>query len=255
MNLEILRSRRRRIFTQIAAFAAALALWEIVPASGLVKSIFFPPFSSVIFDFFHLLINGTILFEGLLTLTRTITAVLIGLVAGTLVGLAMESNNGIKWLLNPIIALGYPTPKVALIPIFVLWFGIGDLSKILLATLAAFFPIVVATFAAAEGVRVSVRWSARALGAGPIRMFFEVMLPATIPGILTGLQIAVPFSMIVVVVSEMTSSGGGLGNVLTVASRNFQVATQFSVLFSLMIMGIVLERGLVVLRRRGLAWE
>lgn len=257
MNMDMRHSRRRRLATQLIAVTAAMIIWELVPRYGLGRTsqFFFPPFSSVFTEFVRLVQTGILPQAAAVTLTRTIAAIVIGVVTGALVGLAMESNRWMKWFFNPIIVLGYPVPKVAFIPIFVLWFGIDDLSKILLATLATFFPITVATYSAARGVRQSIRWSALTLGAGPVRMFLAILLPATVPGIMSGLQIAVPFAMIVVVVSEMTSSGGGLGNVLTMASRNFQVAAQFSVLFTLMAIGLVLEKGVIGIRKRLLLWE
>ena len=256
MNIDLRHSRRRKVATQLVAVAVMLLVWELVPRYLLVRtSQFFPPFSSVFAEFIRLIHAGTLAEATATTVVRTLAAIALGLVTGTLVGLAMETSRSVKWFFNPIIVLGYPVPKVAFIPIFVLWFGIDDLSKILLATLATFFPIAIATYSAARGVRQSVRWSALSLGAGPMRMFFSILLPATVPGIMSGLQIAVPFAMIVVVVSEMTSSGGGLGNMLTIASRNFQVAAQFSVLFTLMAIGLVLEKGLIGVRRRLLVWE
>lgn len=257
MNMGLRHSRRRKLATQLVAVSAAMIIWELVPryVLGRTSQFFFPPFSSVLTEFARLVQAGILPQAAAVTLTRTLAAIAIGLVAGTLVGLAMESSRWMKWFFGPIIVLGYPVPKVAFIPIFVLWFGIDDLSKILLATLATFFPIAIATHSAARGVRQSIRWSALTLGAGPVRMFFAILLPATVPGIMSGLQIAVPFAMIVVVVSEMTSSGGGLGNMLTIASRNFQVAAQFSVLFTLMAIGLFLEKGVIEIRRRLLLWE
>lgn len=257
MNMDLRHSRRRKLATQLVAVSAAMIIWELVPryVLGRTSQFFFPPFSSVLTEFARLVQAGILPQAAAVTLTRTLAAIAIGLVAGTLVGLAMESSRWMKWFFGPIIVLGYPVPKVAFIPIFVLWFGIDDLSKILLATLATFFPIAIATHSAARGVRQSIRWSALTLGAGPVRMFFAILLPATVPGIMSGLQIAVPFAMIVVVVSEMTSSGGGLGNMLTIASRNFQVAAQFSVLFTLMAIGLFLEKGVIEIRRRLLLWE
>lgn len=244
-----------RIATQLAALAIALLLWELLPRSGAVRSVFFPPLSSIIANFLTLLTDGSLPRETALTLWRSGAATVIGLLTGTLIGLAMEQFRPVRWLLNPVITLGYPTPKVAFIPIFVLWFGIESLSKILLAALAAFFPIAIATYNAAGGVRQSLRWSARSLGANTVRLYFSVLLPASLPGIMSGLQIAVPFAIIVVVVSEMTYSGGGLGTMLTMASRNFEVATQFSVLFTLMLIGIAVERALAMLRKYLLRWE
>ena len=237
------------------ALAAVLALWELLPRAGAVNPVLFPPLSRVIATFFELIAQGALAKATVVTLYRTVVALAAGFAAGVAFAALMVSLRPVRWLFEPFFSLTYPMPKIALIPIFVLWFGIGDLAKVLLATLTAFYPIMLSTQAAARGIRQSLHWSAQSLGAGHAAMIWKVVLPASIPGAMTGLQVAAPLTIIVVVVSEMTSSGGGLGNMLTVASRNFEMGVQFAVLFTLMLIGVGFDRLIVLVRKAVLRWE
>ncbi len=230
---------RTRSLRKAVAIGLFLVCWEFLPTLMQANAIFFPPLPRIVVSFLELLANGVLLQEAGTTILRALVAGVIGLFAGVAVALAMDTWGWARWFFRPLISLLYPSPKMALVPIFLLWFGIGDLSKIRLAAFEAFFPIVVSTYAATQAVNPRLRWSAASLGAGRYRLLLKVILPATAPGILSGLQIATPLVLIVIVVAEMISSGGGLGNLLTIASRNFRMDVQLSVLFTLMIIGAI----------------
>jgi ABC-type nitrate/sulfonate/bicarbonate transport system permease component len=110
-------------------------------------------------------------------------------------------------------------PKIAFLPIVVLWLGFHDLSKVTMATIDAFFPVAIATLMGLEGVDRHLIWSARNMGARDRELFLNVLLPAALPQILTGLQVALPIALIVVIVAEMLTGGIGLGAAMVNAER------------------------------------
>src|SRR5260370_21849133 len=116
-----------------------------------------------------------------------------------------------RWFFDPIVSVGFPMPKIAFLPIFMLWLGLYDFSKISMAVFNAIFPVITATMAAAEGADRHLLWSARSLGASERQLLREIILPAALPQILTELQVALPISMLGMIVTEMLMGGEGPG--------------------------------------------
>jgi ABC-type nitrate/sulfonate/bicarbonate transport system permease component len=142
-----------------------------------------------------------------------------------------------------------------LLPIFMLWFGLFDLSKILIVAFSASFQIVIATWAATLGVEKELVWSARSLGAGDRQTLWEVILPAALPQILTGLQIAMPICLIVILVTEMIMGGGGLGDTMLQSARYVDSPGVFAGIVEIGLLGYLVIKGMEMLRRRLLAWH
>ena len=146
-------------------------------------------------------------------------------------------------------------PKIAFLPIVVLWFGFYDQSKIFMIIIDAIFPVVTATIAATRGVEKEILWSARNLGASDRQLLWEVILPASLPQILTGLQIAMPISLIVCIVAEMLMGGYGIGGAMIQASRFANSPGVFAGLVEIAIVGYALVKIMSVIRRRLLMWH
>jgi ABC-type nitrate/sulfonate/bicarbonate transport system permease component len=167
----------------------------------------------------------------------------------------MARNAVVRWFFDPIVSVGFPMPKIAFLPIFMLWFGLYDLSKISMATFNAIFPVITATMAATQGVDRQMLWSARSLGASDRQLLWEIVLPAALPQILTGLQVALPISMIVTIVTEMLMGGLGLGGAMIQASRFADSPGVFAGIVEIAVAGFCLVKGMALLRRRLLAWH
>ena len=146
-------------------------------------------------------------------------------------------------------------PKIAFLPIVVLWFGFYDQSKIFMIIIDAIFPVVTATIAATRGVEKEILWSARNLGASDRQLLWEVILPASLPQILTGLQIAMPISLIVCIIAEMLMGGYGIGGAMIQASRFANSPGVFAGLVEIAIVGYALVKIMAVIRRRLLLWH
>jgi ABC-type nitrate/sulfonate/bicarbonate transport system permease component len=160
-----------------------------------------------------------------------------------------------RWFFDPLISAGFPMPKIAFLPIFVLWFGLFDTSKIIMVAFSAVFPVVSAAYAGTQGVDKWPLWSARALGAKERELLWEIILPMALPQILTGLQIALPVALITTVVTEMLMSGKGLGGTMINAGRFADSVGVFAGIVEIAIVGILVIRGVEVLRRRLLVWH
>jgi ABC-type nitrate/sulfonate/bicarbonate transport system permease component len=161
----------------------------------------------------------------------------------------------VRWLLDPIISVGFPMPKIAFLPVIVLWLGFQDTSRIAMVVLDASFPVVRATIAGTLGVARVVLWSARNLGASERQLLREIVLPAALPQILTGLQVALPIALIVCIVTEMTMGGVGLGGAMIRSARFADSPGVFAGIVEIGAAGYCLVKGMAALRRRLLGWH
>jgi ABC-type nitrate/sulfonate/bicarbonate transport system permease component len=190
-----------------------------------------------------------------LTLYRTLFGFALALAGGVSLGLAMTRSRFVNWFFDPIISIGFPMPKIAFLPVFILWFGLYDGSKLTIIVLSAIFPIVTATVAGLQGVEREIVWSARSLGASERRVGWEIVLPAALPQILTGAQIALPTALIVTIIAEMMMGGYGLGGAMMEASRMLDSPGVFAGIVEIAVVGHVIISVMALIRRSLLVWH
>lgn len=232
-----------------------LLAWELVARSGRVSPLFLPPVSTILDAWWAQLSGGSMVRELSITLYRAMVGLALAVGVGIVVGLAMAGVRAVEWFFDPIIAIGFPMPKVAFIPIFVLWFGIFDQSKIALVFVATVFPVVIATYRGAKSVDQYLLWSAQSLGTSKFRAFYRVVLPATLPETLSGVQIAVPIAFIAVFVAEMVAGGSGLGHFMNVSARTMRTTSVFTGLFTISLVGYLASKAVEILRYHLLVWH
>jgi ABC-type nitrate/sulfonate/bicarbonate transport system permease component len=232
-----------------------LAAWEVFARSGAVTSFMLPPLSAVVARIVSDASTGDLAVNIALTLYRALVGFAIAAVAGTALGLAMTRTVGVRWFFDPIISVGFPMPKIAFLPIIVLWLGFYDVAKISMVLFDAIFPVVTATIAGIAGVERELIWSARNLGARERELLWQVMLPAALPQIMTGLQVALPIALIVAVVAEMMMGGYGIGGAMMTASRFADSRGVFAGIVEIAAVGYALVKGMAFIRRRLLAWH
>jgi ABC-type nitrate/sulfonate/bicarbonate transport system permease component len=244
----------RRVGSLLPLITLVLA-WEAVSRSGVVSAFLLPPLSVVLARVWDDALSGDLAINLGLTLYRALAGFAIAAAGGVVLGIVMTRSKFIRWFFDPIVSVGFPMPKIAFLPIFVLWLGLYDVSKIAMAAFNAIFPVIVATMAAAEGVERELLWSARSLGAGERQLLREIILPAALPQIMTGLQVALPIAMIVTIVTEMLMAGQGLGGAMIAASRFADSPGVFAGIVEIAVAGLCLVKGMTALRRRLLIWH
>lgn len=233
---------------------ALVVLWELVAMAGVVPQQALPHVYDVWDAFVVLVGNGALPRAAAQTVFRATVAFLVSIVLGITIGLAMARFRAVEWFFDPIVSIGFPIPKVTLVPIYVLWFGFGTVPTIALGITSATFPIVIATHAGAKGVQRELLWSARAVGVSRLEATYKVVLPSALPEIFNGVQISLFLSFVVVVVAEMVTSAGGLGELLTRSVRFFQTPTAIAAVVTVALLGLVFDRAFRLLRARLLAW-
>jgi ABC-type nitrate/sulfonate/bicarbonate transport system permease component len=243
-----------RLAPWISLAAVALA-WELFARSGAVTPFMLPKFTTVVVRVWADAASGDLWHNLGLTLYRSLLGFSLAAVLGMGLGFAVTHNRVARWLLDPLISVGFPMPKIAFLPIITLWLGFHDLSKISMVVFDAVFPVLTATIAATATVERELLWSARNLGASRRELLHEVVLPAALPQIMTGLQVALPIALIVCIVAEMKLGGVGLGGAMITASRFADSPGVFAGIVEIAVAGYALVKLMAAARRRLLAWH
>jgi ABC-type nitrate/sulfonate/bicarbonate transport system permease component len=232
-----------------------LIAWEVFARSGKVTAFMLPPFSAVAERIYADAISGALWRNLSVTMLRAMAGFLIAAVGGIALGAAMARNRMVRWFFDPIISVGFPMPKIAFLPIIILWLGVYDVSKICIVVFDAIFPVVTATLAGIASVDKELIWSGRNMGASERELMWQIILPAALPQILTGLQVALPIALIVAIIAEMAMGGYGLGGAMMSASRFADSRGVFAGIVEIAIVGYALIKAMAVIRRRLLAWH
>jgi ABC-type nitrate/sulfonate/bicarbonate transport system permease component len=230
-------------------------LWEAISHLGLARPLFLPSVSDVVAQFGTMLVSGDIFGPLALSLYRAFAGLALAIIFGMALGLVMSRSHWAHWALDPLVSIGLPTPKIAFVPIFILWFGIDSLSKILLVAFTCILPMAVATYHGAIAVSRSVIWSAEAMGTSESRMLYRVILPACLPSIFSGIRVTTPVALITAFTAEMIAGGGGVGANLMFAQRFFQTPTVFVDILVMLITGFLFDMLLLRLRDRLIPWQ
>lgn len=232
-----------------------LAVWEVLARTGAISKRLMPSLVEIATATWAALAAGDLQFHAGISLGRALGGYALAIVFGILLGVAMARSRAFDALFEPIFSFGYPVPKIALYPIFIFVFGLGSLSKVMMIFLECLYPITVNAFYGMRAVdRVHV-WAARNMGASERQVFWRVLLPGAAPSIFAGLRVALPISLIVVIITEMIGESRGLGYYISYASASFEYATAFAGVAAVAVIGFTLDRVLVWLRNRLIFWE
>jgi len=237
------------------SLVALVVAWEIAARAQLVSAFLLPAASSVAERILADAVSGDVVRDLFLTLYRALAGFALAAVGGVALGIAIARITAVRWFFDPLVSIGMPMPKIAFLPVFMLWFGLFDASKILLVAFSAIFPVIVASWSATDAVDKFLIWSARSAGAGERRLLWEIVLPAALPQILTGLQVALPITLIVTIVCEMAMGGEGLGGSFMKDMRFADSPGVFAGIVEIALAGAVLVKAMEILRRRLLVWH
>jgi ABC-type nitrate/sulfonate/bicarbonate transport system permease component len=234
---------------------AVVVGWELFARSGAVTPYVLPPLSDVLARMWSDALSGDLWTNTGETLYRALVGFFIATAAGIVLGTGIYRVPPIRWFFDPIISVGFPMPKIAFLPVVILWLGVYDVSKISMVVFDAIFPVVTATIIGLQGVDRVLLWSARNMGAKEHELLWQVSLPAALPQIITGLQVAMPIALIVTIVTEMLMGGYGLGGAMMTASRYADSPGVFAGIVEIAIVGYVMVKAMALVRRRLLLWH
>ena len=247
-------ARLRLWLLRVLLVVVVLAGWEL--ASGRLIDVFWLSKPSLITSaLLKQIRSGDLLFHVSFTLQEMALGLLFGGSAGALAGILLGRQRFLAELLTPVIIAIYSLPKVALAPLFILWFGIDLTSKVVLVSVIVFFLVFFNTFSGVREVKAELINVLKLAGANDREVFWHVILPSANIWVIAGLRLAVPYSLIGAVVAELMAASRGVGYQLQVAAQMFDTSGLFASLFVLMAIALVLNMVLTRVERRLLHWK
>jgi ABC-type nitrate/sulfonate/bicarbonate transport system permease component len=247
--------RRRQRILEIASPVVFLLIWEAVVRLGWLDARFVPPPSAVVLRFFDLAQSGELWKNVSITLFRVGAGYTLGVIPGVAIGLLMAMFKPLRYVLDPLVAAIYPIPKIALMQLLLLAFGIGELSKVVLVAIATFFPVLISTYAGAANIENIYVDAAKNFGAGASMMFREVIFFGALPQIFAGLRLALGTSFLVIVAAEFVSADSGIGQLIWTSWQILQVDRMFVGIVLIGVLGVASTAILQEIEHRLMPWR
>jgi len=193
--------------------------------------------------------------EALPTLYATLGGFVLSALVGVPIAMWIAYSRLVESFVYPLLVFSQSVPKVAIAPLFVVWFGFGVIPKVIAAFLLGFFPVIVATVQGFKSIEPDVIDLARSMGASPLKVFIKFRLPQAMPAIFSGLKVSVTLAVVGAVVGEFVGSNSGLGYVLQKANGTFDLPLMFAALVILSMIGVLLFLALELIERWVLPWH
>jgi NitT/TauT family transport system permease protein len=230
-------------------------VWEFAPRAGLVDAHFVSPLHEVLKAWWAMAKDGSMWHQTQASLRRIGTGFGLAIVVGVPLGTAIAWYRPVREITTPVLEIFRNTAPLAILPVFMLVLGIGETSKDAIVCYACLFPIVLNTISGVSGVDRQLLKTARVLGLSPLRTFTQVVLPASLPTIFTGIRIAGATSVLVLIAAEMVGATAGLGYFINYAQMNYQIPQMYAAILTTTVVGLVVNYVLVGLERRFSRWR
>jgi NitT/TauT family transport system permease protein len=240
---------------QILAAAALVGLWELAAELHWVNQLFVSNPGSVARSTWHLVTHATTYAAIWVTTQEILLGMLIGCVAGVATGVALGVYPYAYRVFSPIIGTLYTVPRLALLPLFVLWFGLDKSSKVALVVSLVYFSMLLNTYSGVREIDQRLVDAVRLMGGGRATILREVMLPSTMPWILAGLRVSLVFAVTGAVIGEMMAGSAGLGYLITARGQLFDTSGLLALLVIVAVITVVLNGAITALEKRLTFWK
>lgn len=249
------RARRRKLVwwsTRIISLLVVLTAWQIYGSHTL--KIIFVPFTSVVASGYQLFTQGTLAGAVLYSVLTFLGGLILGSLLGIIVGLAMGWFETVEASIGHYIYALYATPMVAIVPLITLWFGFGVGAQLLLIVLFVFFPVVVTVYNGVKQVESSLLEVGRSFGASQGQMWRHIVLPGSVPFIMTGLTQGVAMGLVGMFIAEIFTDLSGIGKVLETEANAYHTGPTLATVLVIMILGVLFRALVAMLQRRLSPW-
>ena len=231
------------------------AAWELSTRFEILNPFYFPPFSKILAKGYELFANGSIWEHMWFSLTNFSIGFAVSIVLGVIIGVPMGWYKNVSKTFDPLLSGIYATPLIALLPLIIMMFGLGAISKIIMTILAAVFPILINTMVGIANTDHRLITMARAFGARDSQIFMKVSLPGSLPYIVAGMRVALGRALVYIVVAEQYGAATGLGYLSSIAAQRFQMAAMFVPIVLIAGLGAGLNELLKTFERRLEIWK
>jgi NitT/TauT family transport system permease protein len=248
-------SPRRLPFAGLATFAAALALWEAATRFGWVSPLALPTPAETARALFDMAASGELAHHLSASLRRLLVGWALGAALGVAVGFAIGLSSLARSAALPLVSALFPIPKIALLPLFIIWFGIGEASKYATIAFGVFAPMAIAAFGGVDGVDRGLIRMAQSFGTPTRDIVRKIVLPGALPALLSGARISASIGIILLTAAEMIGAEHGVGALVLAAGNLMQTDRLIAGVLLLSAMGLTVAAGLGAAERRLLAWR
>lgn len=232
-----------------------LALWEILPSVGIIDRAFLPPVSEVIEALIKMISSGALIDNILISLQRAFLGFALAVLVAIPLGILMGWYKLFEKFVDPLIQAFRNTSTLALYPVFILFLGIGEASKIAILFKAALWPILINTISGVKNVDPLLIKSARSMAVSNIFLFRKVVLPSSVPSIASGIRLGASIALVVLVAAEMIGAKSGLGFLIINSQYNFMIPEMYAAIVTLVLLGLALNYVLVWLEKKATGWK
>ena len=239
----------------VLVFVVLIVLMEWGTRAGWISALTLPRPSDVLGTFQELYQSGLLYKHMVPSLTRLVVGAAIGASLGIGLGLLIGLFSLVRSGLVPLVAAIFPIPKIALLPLFVIWFGIDEASKYALIAFGTFTPTVVATFGAVDNVDRTLIRMGQSFSLSWVSIVRKIVLPGAMPGILSGLRISLTIAIILLVAAEMLGAEYGIGAYILEAGSLYDLERLFAGVVILSVLGVIVSSGIAAVERRVLRWR
>ena len=247
-------STPRRLLPWLVFFLL-IAAWQVASSAGWLPPLFMPSPAAIVRALVELWLNGTLVEHISASLKRIIPGWIIGTAAGLAVGLAMGIFSAARAAGLPVVSALFPIPKIALLPLLILWFGIGEPSKVATIALGVFFPTVISAYSACDSVPRNLIRMGQSFGLPATDIVRKIILPGAMPGILAGFRITASVALLLVVAAEMIGAQYGIGAFVLQAGNLMQTDQLLAGVVILSLFGLAVGKAINVLEARLLHWR
>lgn len=248
-------SRLARASAANLPIVLVVAAWEAAGRLGLVDPGLVPLPSAIARALVDLVRGADLLANAALSLWRAAAGLALSVVVGTALGIGMARWRALERFVQPLVTVTYPIPKSALIPVLMIWLGIGDAAKIAVVFLGTLLPVIVGAYNGVRGVDHFLVWSAQNCGTAGPRLVRRVIIPAALPEILAGVRVALALSFVLFVSAELLVARDGLGFLISLLGEGGQYPRMFAVAMVVGALGFVADRLFLASMRRLLRWR
>jgi NitT/TauT family transport system permease protein len=232
------------------------SVWEGLTRTGIVPRYFLPPLDEVGAECWRLLVVDHTLYGDIgISIVRILAGFGLAVAFGVLGGIIAGLSQGAEQFLVPSIAVSAPLPKVAFLPLFVIWFGLGETAKILVVFINNFYQPFINTFAGVKGVDRRYIWSAQSMGLSHYAIVRDAIIPGSLPYIIAGVRMIAPVSVVIIVLAEMVAARNGIGFYTYQMARDYRLTEMFVGLSVLAVIAVAFDLAVGLIGRRLLHWE
>jgi NitT/TauT family transport system permease protein len=249
------RLRRRDMVLGVALPVVLLAAWQVSADAGLLDSRIFCPPAEVVRSARRLAADGTLPSDAAATLARLAFGYAVGATAGIAIGLVMGYSRAVRAALSPTFAAVYALPKIAILPLLLVIFGLGETPKVLAVAITVFFVLQINTMAGVRSLDGRIVEAGRAYGAHGAQLFRHVVLPGSLPSIFSGLRLATGIGLVVISATEFVASDDGLGYLIWNSWTLFQPEDMYVGLIAVAVIGALLTGLVAAAERFALPWQ